>query len=610
MDYESINQQLCQINTILPPLLKNFNMYFNDNEGKHELINEIIATGTSKLLMNMNMFFDTNTMVSYIDTLYTYFLRTHRKIKDRLIFFEYILKLKVNSRKIYTLNSYKNFINVLFNENNILGIEYLDKLINIVSDDEEIYNTYSYLIYEYGYSLTNKPKSSNQDIYDISNYIENEKMMKKTIIYTLFIIKLYNTRKDDTELLKLAKKLMDYNYFNFILESEIRQSELFITNELYSMSVRTNNIEENQWNKISYLRYKKNVLERRIDQLSSIRILLYDYVFEYFILDMIKSSDYYFEYLCYLFFKKELVTLTSQDIKYLVQIGEDTSVLMNDTIRDKYLSTIEYFALTNKQYFNYNQENMIKSFSEENNKWVKIICEILENEYEEFDMIYDYKVIDILCLILSNQVEPLIDTGLKIDIFLGRIVYFMMNTYLKSESVIEKDKIIDLFNHIQPEEIYISEINFLTFIDFIEKYSYDYSSDIDINLLENKIVNIINSNTELFIKYTQGGYIDKSLINQDSDIYEAINNLNYERKELKYNPDHIDMISSLPIISFVNMPHNDKIFAEKYTIYRWLEFNSTNPFTNEDLTSIDLKLLNDTKEVKEMCKKLHSDLFQ
>ena len=170
MDYESINQQLCQINTILPPLLKNFNMYFNDNEGKHELINEIIATGTSKLLMNMNMFFDTNTMVSYIDTLYTYFLRTHRKIKDRLIFFEYILKLKVNSRKIYTLNSYKNFINVLFNENNILGIEYLDKLINIVSDDEEIYNTYSYLIYEYGYSLTNKPKSSNQDIYDISNY--------------------------------------------------------------------------------------------------------------------------------------------------------------------------------------------------------------------------------------------------------------------------------------------------------------------------------------------------------------------------------------------------------------------------------------------------------
>ena len=66
MDYESINQQLCQINTILPPLLKNFNMYFNDNEGKHELINEIIATGTSKLLMNMNMFFDTNTIFFHI----------------------------------------------------------------------------------------------------------------------------------------------------------------------------------------------------------------------------------------------------------------------------------------------------------------------------------------------------------------------------------------------------------------------------------------------------------------------------------------------------------------------------------------------------------------
>ena len=185
-----------------------------------------------------------------------------------------------------------------------------------------------------------------------------------------------------------------------------------------------------------------------------------------------------------------------------------------------------------------------------------------------------------------------------------------MNTYLKSDSFIEKDKIIELFNHIQEEEIYISEINFLTFIDFIEKYSYDYSSDIDINLLENKIVNIINNNNELFIKYTQGGYIDKSLINQDSDIHEAINNLNYERKELKYNPDHIDMISSLPIISFVIMPHNEKIFAEKYTIYRWLEFNSTNPFTNEDLTSIDLKLLNDTKEVKEICTSLHSDLFQ
>ena len=88
MDYESINQQLCQINTILPSLLKNFNMYFNDNEGKHELINEIITTGTSKLLRNMNSFFDTNTMVSYIDNLYIYFLRRHRKIKDRLIFFE------------------------------------------------------------------------------------------------------------------------------------------------------------------------------------------------------------------------------------------------------------------------------------------------------------------------------------------------------------------------------------------------------------------------------------------------------------------------------------------------------------------------------------------
>ncbi len=610
MDYESINQQLCQINTILPPLLKNFNMYFNDNEGKHELINEIIATGTSKLLMNMNMFFDTNTMVSYIDTLYTYFLRTHRKIKDRLIFFEYILKLKLISGRIHSLNSYPNFINILFNDEKNFGIEYLDKLINIVSDDEDVYNTYSYLIYEYGYSLTNKPKSSNQDIYDVSIYIENGKMIKKTMIYTLFIIKLYKTRNDDTELMELAKKLMDYNYFNFIIEAEIRNSELFITNELYSMSVRTNNIEENQWNKISYLRYKKNVLNTRLDQLSSIRGLLYEHDFEYFILDMLKSSDYYFEYLCYLYFRKELVTLKPQDIKYLVQIGEDTVVLRNDSIRDKYVSTIEYFVLTSKRYFNYNQENMIKSFNKDNDKWIKIICEILRIEYEEFDMIYDYNVIDILCLILSNRVYPKNGTVLKNDTLLGRIVYFMMNTYLKSESFIEKDKIIDLFNHIQEEKIYISEINFLTFIDFIEKYSYDYSSDIDINLLENKIVNIINSNNELFIKYTQGGYLDKSLLNQDSDIYEAINNLNYERKELKNNPDHIDMISSLPIISFVNMPHNDKIFAEKYTIYRWLEFNSTNPFTNEDLTSIDLKLLNDTKEVKEMCKKLHSDLFQ
>ena len=610
MDYESINQQLCQINTILPPLLKNFNMYFNDNEGKHELINEIIATGTSKLLMNMNMFFDTNTMVSYIDTLYTYFLRTHRKIKDRLIFFEYILKLKLISGRIHSLNSYPNFINILFNDEKNFGIEYLDKLINIVSDDEDVYNTYSYLIYEYGYSLTNKPKSSNQDIYDVSIYIENGKMIKKTMIYTLFIIKLYKTRNDDTELMELAKKLMDYNYFNFIIEAEIRNSELFITNELYSMSVRTNNIEENQWNKISYLRYKKNVLNTRLDQLSSIRGLLYEHDFEYFILDMLKSSDYYFEYLCYLYFRKELVTLKPQDIKYLVQIGEDTVVLRNDSIRDKYVSTIEYFALTSKRYFNYNQENMIKSFNKDNDKWIKIICEILRIEYEEFDMIYDYNVIDILCLILSNRVYPKNGTVLKNDTLLGRIVYFMMNTYLKSESFIEKDKIIDLFNHIQEEKIYISEINFLTFIDFIEKYSYDYSSDIDINLLENKIVNIINSNNELFIKYTQGGYLDKSLLNQDSDIYEAINNLNYERKELKNNPDHIDMISSLPIISFVIMPHNDKIFAEKYTIYRWLEFNSTNPFTNEDLTSIDLKLLNDTKEVKEMCKKLHSDLFQ
>jgi hypothetical protein len=604
MDYESINQQLCQINTILPPLLKNFNMYFSENEGKQELINEIITTRTSKLLTNMNLFFDTNTMVSYIDKLYTYFLRNNRKIKDRLIFFEYILKLKVNSRKIYTLNSYKNFINVLFNENNIIDIEYLDKLINIVSADEDIYNTYSYLIYEYGYSLTNKPKSSNQDIYDISIYIENEKMMKKTMMYTLFIIKLYKTRKDDTELMELAKKLMDYNYFNFILESDIRKSELFITNELYSMSVRNNNIEESQWNKISYLQYKKNLLKRRIDQLNSIRGLLYEPDFEYFILDMIKSSDYYFEYLCYLYFKKEIKILSSQDIKYLVEIGEDTSVLMNDTIRDKYLSTIEYFSLTSKRYFNYNQENMIKSFNEDNDKWIKIICGLLENEYQDFDIIYDYKIIGILCLILSNRVYP------KNDTVLEKIVYFMMNTYLKSDSFIEKDKIIELFNHIQEEEIYISEINFLTFIDFIEKYSYDYSSDIDINLLENKIVNIINSNTELFIKYTRGGYIDISLINQESDIHEAINNLNYERKELKYNPDHIDMISSLPIISFVNMPHNDKIFAEKYTIYRWLEFNSTNPFTNEDLTSIDLKHLNDTKEVKEICVSLHSDLFQ
>ena len=604
MDYESINQQLCQINTILPTLLKNFNMYFNANEGKHELINEIITTGTSKLLTNMNLFFDTNTMVSYIDKLYTYFLRNHRKIKDRLIFFEYILKLKVNSRRIHTLNSYTNFINILFNDEKNFGIEYVDKLINIVSDDEDIYNTYSYLIYEYGYSLTNKPKSSNQDIYDVSINIENEKMIKKTMIYTLFIIKLYKTHKDDKELLKLAKKLMDYNYFNFIIEGDIRKSELFITNELYSMSVRNNIIEESQWNKISYLQYKKNVLKRRIDQLSSIRVLLYEHDFEYFIFDMIKSNNYYFEYLCHMYFKKELVILTSHDVKYLIQIGEDTSVLMNDTIRDKYLSTIEYFALTSKRYFNYNQENMIKSFNEDNDKWIKIICGLLENEYQDFDIIYDYTVIDILCLVLTNDAVPTNDAVLE------KIVYFMMNTYLKSESVIEKDKIIDLFNHIQQEEIYISEINFLTFIDFIEKYSYDYSSDVDINLLENKIVNIINSNNELFIKYTRGGYIDTSLINQDSDIHEAINNLNYERKELKYNPDHIDMISSLPIIYFVQMPHNEKIFAEKYTIYRWLEFNSTNPFTNEDLTSIDLKLLNDTKEVKEICACLHSNLFE
>ena len=604
MDYESINQQLCQINTILPSLLKNFNMYFNDNEGKHELINEIITTGTSKLLRNMNSFFDTNTMVSYIDNLYIYFLRRHRKIKDRLIFFEYILKLKVNSRRIYTLNSYKNFINILFIDTQNFGLENLDTLVNIVSNDDDIYNTYSYLIYEYGYSLTNKPKSSNQDIYDMSLNIENENMINKTMLYTLFIIKLYKTRKDDTELMELAKKLMDYNYFNFILEKDIRQTELFITNELYSVRIRHTITEESRWNKISYLRYKKTVLKRRIDQLNSIQSLLYEYDFEYFILDMIKSNNYYFEYLCHMYFKKELVILTSQDINYLIQIGEDTTVLRNDTIRDKYLSTIEYFALTAKRYFNYNQENMIKSFNEANNKWTKIICELLENEYQEYDLIYDYKVVDILCLILTNDAVP------TNDAMLGRIIYFMMNTYLKSESFIEKDKIIDLFNHIQEEQIYISDINFLTFIDFIEKYSYDYNSDIDINLLENKVVNIIDSNKELFIKYIRGGYIDKSLINQDSDIHEAINNLNYERTELKYNPDHIDMISSLPIISFVQMPHNEKIFTEQYTIYRWLEFNSTNPFTNEDLNSIDLRKYNDTKEVKETCVNLHRDLFE
>ena len=50
-----------------------------------ELINEIITTGTSKLLTNMNLFFDTNTMVSYIDKLYTYFLRNHIKINISIV---------------------------------------------------------------------------------------------------------------------------------------------------------------------------------------------------------------------------------------------------------------------------------------------------------------------------------------------------------------------------------------------------------------------------------------------------------------------------------------------------------------------------------------------
>ena len=75
-----------------------------------------------------------------------------------------------------------------------------------------------------------------------------------------------------------------------------------------------------------------------------------------------------------------------------------------------------------------------------------------------------------------------------------------------------------------------------------------------------------------------GGYIDKSLINPDRKTL-----IDYENKELQYNHNHADIISSLPIISFICMPHNEKIFVEKYTIYRWLEFNPTNPFTNEDL---------------------------
>lgn len=596
MTYEIINSGFVELNELLKPLLLDFNNYFNSKNGKIEIINTILNKNDTDLLKNMNQFFDYNTMNNFFNKLYDFFLRNNKEINIRLKFYENILPLQLNNKKLYNIVSYKNIFSMLFTHKNMNSF-YVDLLANIVNQNYSSLPLIQ-LVYDFGSELTTKSKSSNMDVIDI--HFNDGEYIKKILMYTLFLLKLYNKNTDDIQLYNLLKRVMDYGYFNYICELDIRKGELFMTTELYNM-YKDNRYDESLWKRISSLKHKKNLLEKRLQILNNYNYILYEVAFDKFIYN--ESNNYYYEYLCYLYFKRNFIMLGKRDINNLLEIGLNNEIFINDDVRNKYLSTIEYFALNKKEYFNYNQEYLLESFKNNNEDWFNIMFELLEYEYNYCENIYDYKFIDVIELVLT-------DYSPYCKYTLDKFIHITLNLYLKSSTFIEKDKIINLLNYIQEENVYLSRLNFLTFIDFIEKYSYDEESDIDINFLQNKIVNIINNNNELFIKYIRGGYIDKSLINPNSQIHEAINNLKYESKELEYNPDHLDVISSLPIISFVCMPHNDKIFAEKYTIYRWLEFNSTNPYTNEELDSIELEKFNDTKDIKEICEDFHRKLFE
>ena len=66
--------------------------------------------------------------------------------------------------------------------------------------------------------------------------------------------------------------------------------------------------------------------------------------------------------------QRNFIILRKKDIDNLLEMGEEKCLLMNDTIRDKYLCVIEFFSLHKKEFL-----TIIKKISSKVSKNIQIV---------------------------------------------------------------------------------------------------------------------------------------------------------------------------------------------------------------------------------------------
>ena len=566
--------------------LSSFYSLLKTNSGNEAIVNDIIKGDVSNVL-NLNKHLPREKFNHIINKIYRFYLKYADKSFLYTKEFErnlLLTNIDFSECELATTTSFRNIINNTFSIYKLINYGDIDKLVSIFSNIE-VYWSYKYLIYGHAKKI-NFVKQSNLDISDI-NY-ELKELVHMLILYAVFLVKLYNTpgMNDLKSLKDLIAYILDYTYYDIIVEYRFRSNELILINSELSEN------EDDEEIHIQYNCYKQ-LVKKRLDYIESFKYCMCNKD----LCDYIKNNEVenkrYTEFLLYIFYHKNIIQLNDDLIVKLKYIME-TAYLNNE---DLLIEIFLHFFLTKKKYFNYNQTLILTSYYSNPKKWIDGLCNIYANYYNSNDYsidvsanVYFEYIIVLLTFLLKKQY---VETRRYRD-----IIHISLEIYNDNSENINPLLLSSFFRKIIETNNFICPENVLMFIEFM----YDSGSSFN-----DIIGNVIDKNIKVFLKYTKAGYFEIDQLKNKHIIYKTIYNLNKNKRAIKN--EVTDYITGNLIVDAVYMPHDDAICLDRSTIYKWLKKNKTNPFTNMFLDIAELEEFNNRPEIQLKRRELNRSIF-
>ncbi len=591
MEIENINNEFSIILKKTIPFKTKLVSFLDSYDGKLAIIRSV-SNGNTDFITNLKCFFSKNDFIDVMNKLYKFYLRNYKKTFcfSSVRFERGLLNMNIDllGCNIVDEDNFRNVISYTFSRYKKINLSDIDKLV-LIFQDEIIFSKYKYLIESHFYKHMRFVKQSILEIYNVNLNIKA--LIEMLLCYAIFLIKLndYHNYFQD-----IIEDILNFTYYDLIDEKRIRSTELEIVNWKLEKLLFFDQVD---WNYISKLKYKKTLLKNRLTYIESLSFLMSNNVISRYIESNEFINENFYEYLLYIDYNKKFLLLNDKVIYNLKKI-----LFMNKKeYFELLLSIFNYYFMTKKECFNINQNLLLADYMKNPELW---LCGIIRSFYlyyfinydEDEDEMYNFDIYNSLMCTSTLLKFLLSNEYISIEIFYD-MAFIMLKFYNDNNSKMQSDFVTEFLNNIETKYI-IDRGNLMYFFDMI------YTSNENFN---NLIEKVVDENYEHIIKYIKAGYLDLSKIQNNRPIYDLFHNMNSIMIDITYKVE--DLITGFPIVEFICMPHDNNLFIDKATIYKWLRKKEINPFTNEYMDFNSLNKFNSIVHIDNICNEKNRKVF-